>query len=92
MPSKKAQFHLYLEAETYRRLMEIAPGYGAASALVRELIAKHLESIAMPGTIGRLVEKKYVDVDCEPKIELKFLGAHEVVDGKMIPIVSKEEA
>lgn len=46
MPSKKTQFHLYLDEELHRRLMEIAPGYGAASALVRELIVKYLEEKA----------------------------------------------
>ncbi len=43
MPSKKKQFHLYLDEELYNALMEIAPGYGAASELLRGLLAKHVE-------------------------------------------------
>ncbi len=43
MSSKKKQFHLYLDEELYNALMEIAPGYGQASELLRGLLAKHVE-------------------------------------------------
>lgn len=56
MPSKKRQFHLYLDEELYNALVAYAPSYGAAAKLVQALIAKHLEEAAQRGKATTTVQ------------------------------------